>query len=163
MAGKKSDLGPTGHDLSYNVRRHRQRHNLTYNELSRRLDRAGRAIPPLGLRNIEAGTRRVDVDDLMGLAVALGISPITLLVPDSDSKRRRVEGTATGKQFAEDLWAWLRATDPLVGSGEDHIGFALRARPVWAQDTLAEELMQRKLDAQAEVERRRAQRSRERG
>lgn len=118
----------------------------------------GRGIPPLGLRNIEAGTRRVDVDDLMALAAALGTSPITLLSPDSDSRRTVVEGTATGKQRAEDLWGWLRATDPLVGSGEDHIGFALRARPVWAQDTLGEELVERK---RAQQERRRAQRSRE--
>ena len=46
----------------------RERTNLGYAQLSRKLKEAGRAIPELGLRRIEDGDRRVDVDDLAALA-----------------------------------------------------------------------------------------------
>src|SRR6476659_4961943 len=91
MAGKKSDLGPIGVELTHNVRR--LRGELGYAELSRRLGEMGREIPPLGLRRIEAGTRRVDADDLVALAVALGVSPITLLMPAADGQSEQVEVT----------------------------------------------------------------------
>jgi hypothetical protein len=41
----------------------------------------GRPIPPLGLRHLEAGNRRIDVDDLVVLADALDVSPLMLLLP----------------------------------------------------------------------------------
>jgi hypothetical protein len=156
MAGKKSDLGPTGIDLSHTVRR--LRGELTYNELSRRLTDIGRDIPPLGLRRIEAGTRRVDVDDLMALAVVLGVSPIALLTPPSSSAQTMVTGTATGKHRADMFRSWLRDVDPLKGGPgpQNFIDFALRSRPGWALDTLGDELQARKEAHQAEMKRRAA-------
>jgi len=41
----------------------------------------GRPLGHSAVDQIEKGTRRVDVDDLMALAAALGVSPITLLMP----------------------------------------------------------------------------------
>ena len=70
MAEKRNPLGPTGETLQANVIALRERQNLTYAQLSRKLKAAGRAIPELGLRRIEGGDRRVDVDDLMALAAA---------------------------------------------------------------------------------------------
>jgi transcriptional regulator with XRE-family HTH domain len=174
MAGKKSDLGPTGINLSHTVRRLREERGYTFNELAQRLADIGRGIPVVGLRRIEDGTRRVDADDLMALAVALGISPITLLFPPSDSPQTKVVGTAIGEQSAGDLWSWLRATDPLPADrqlGQLFAGFAdfaIRARPEWALETLVEELQERRRKHEAELarrgelrQRRRTQRSRE--
>jgi hypothetical protein len=82
MAMKKIDLGKYGLNVAGNVRR--LRGDTGYAELSRRLDDIGRPIPPLGLRHLEAGNRRVDVDDLIALGIALDVAPITLLLPADD-------------------------------------------------------------------------------
>lgn len=66
-----------------NIRRIREGQKLTYVELADRLTKIGRPIPVLGLRRIEKGERRVDVDDLLALAVALGVMPVDLLVPNT--------------------------------------------------------------------------------
>ena len=161
MAGKKSDLGPTGIDLTHNVRRRRDKLGLSYNELSRRLAEIGRDIPPLGLRRIEAGTRRVDVDDLMALAVVLGVSPVTLLAPTS-SRRALVTATGTGKQPADKLWFWLCAEDTLKDSGLSLPEFWLASWPEWRHDDLGAELQERKLRQEAELARRRAARGKAR-
>jgi hypothetical protein len=55
--------------------------------LSRKLEEAGRAIRELGLRRIEDEDGR-DVDDLMALAGALDVSPITLLMPGNGKAKR---------------------------------------------------------------------------
>lgn len=49
-------------------------------ELSRRLSKLGRPILPSGITKIEQGQRRIDVDDLMALAVALEVTPTRLLL-----------------------------------------------------------------------------------
>jgi hypothetical protein len=76
---KKIDLAYFGTVVADNVRRYRG--ETTYAELSRRLTELGRPIAPLGLRHIEADNRRVDVDDLVFLAVALDVAPLALLTP----------------------------------------------------------------------------------
>lgn len=82
MAEKqKTSLGPVGEALKGNLRRIREAQRLTYVELSDRLSDVGRPIPVLGLRRIERGERRVDIDDLVALAVVLATSPVDLLVP----------------------------------------------------------------------------------
>lgn len=76
-------LGPTGEAVRANIRSLRDRERISGAELSARLKKIGRPIPPLGIQRIEAGSRRVDTDDLVALAVALGVSPIRLLMPES--------------------------------------------------------------------------------
>jgi transcriptional regulator with XRE-family HTH domain len=77
----KTSLGPVGEALRQNVKRLREMKKLTYVELSAKLAEVGRPIPVLGLRRIERGERRVDVDDLAALAVVLSAPPVDLLVP----------------------------------------------------------------------------------
>lgn len=79
---KKIDQARMGLNVMRNVRRFRG--ETTYAELSRKLAEYGRPIPPLGLRHLEAGQRRVDVDDLFALAFALDISPTMLLTGHPD-------------------------------------------------------------------------------
>ncbi|OBG73601.1 hypothetical protein A9X05_21340 [Mycobacterium sp. E3298] len=78
------------------------------------------------------------------------------MAPPGTSAKAAVTATATGKHPAELIWGWLRATDPLHGSGQNFVEFAVRARPEWALDTLGEELQNRKQAHRSELERRRA-------
>lgn len=95
MAGKKNEVAATGRAVAANVKRLREEQNLGYAELSRRLDeQADRDIPPLGLRRIESHERRVDADDLVALAVALSVSPLTLLTPGT----LRIDANDPGNQ-----------------------------------------------------------------
>lgn len=79
MAETSKSLGATGERVRENLVR--LRGDMGHSELSRRLAAVGRPIAPLGLRRLEAGERRVDVDDLMALAVVLDVSPLALLLP----------------------------------------------------------------------------------
>ncbi len=77
-------LGPIGRYVIGNIQYLRRIRGLTYREMSDRLAQIGRPIPTLGLSRIEKGTRRVDVDDLVALAVVLEASPVELLQPRKD-------------------------------------------------------------------------------
>lgn len=145
MAGKKNEVAATGRAVAANVKRLREEQNLGYAELSRRLDeQADRDIPPLGLRRIESHERRVDADDLVALAVALSVSPLTLLMPDTPHAADIVTVTGIPGAPAEDMLAWLRAEVPLVHAGKpadqrkvrDGIEFMLSALPHWATEEL---------------------------
>lgn len=77
-------IGPAGQQVACNVKRIREERRLTYVELSERLAGAGRDIPVLGLRRIERGERRVDVDDLIAIASVFGVRPELLWAPAGD-------------------------------------------------------------------------------
>lgn len=77
----KIPLGTTGEAVRDNVTTLRKGQNLTYAEMTRRLAEIGQPIPELGLRNIERGKRKVDVDELVALSAVLGASPGALLNP----------------------------------------------------------------------------------
>lgn len=130
MAGKKLELGDTGRAVAANVER--LRGNENYTDLSRRLDKLGRDIPPLALRRIEEGARRVDTDDLVALAVALGVSPITLIMPHTENSQDEVEVTRENKSVsALALWRWLLAELPMQGDKRIPLAFQIAARPTW--------------------------------
>lgn len=79
-------LGPAGNNVRRNVRRLREQRRWSYREVEERLARAGRAIPTLAQSAIDAGERRVDVDDLIALAAVFDLSPEELLQPPADCK-----------------------------------------------------------------------------
>lgn len=86
MTGRATPLGPAGEALRANVRVIRG--YGTYTRLSRALlTDCGVYIPPLGLRRIEKGDRRVDVDELVAFAKLVGVTPGQLLVPATDLRR----------------------------------------------------------------------------
>ncbi|MDV6293299.1 helix-turn-helix domain-containing protein [Rhodococcus aetherivorans] len=134
MAGKKNELGPTGQTAADNVKRIRERQRITYAELSRTLQYLGRSIPPLGLRRIEEGERRIDVDDLVALSAALGVSPITLLMPDTTTDTELVEASGVKQVPAGELWQWMRTEMPIgnnVRQVTENLEFQWRAKPAW--------------------------------
>src|SRR5579859_1213489 len=116
MAGTPKEQGPTSARVAANLRRIRQEHGgISYAELSRRLEAAGHPILDTGLMKIEKGRRRVDVDDLMALAVALGVTPSALLMPRLDlaAASRAHELTPGVSGTSPELWAWASGEVPL--------------------------------------------------
>jgi transcriptional regulator with XRE-family HTH domain len=138
MAGVKTELGPTARVLAEVVRRRREELGLTYAQLSRRLTRNGRDIPTLGLRRLESCQRHVDVDDLVALAVALEVSPVTLLMPMDVTAGDCLIFTGFPDQIvAERAWQWLTASYPLTGPV---MGFYSAALPFWERRDMEERI-----------------------
>ncbi len=123
----KNPLDTAGKAVAANVKRLIEDQNLTYVDLSARLAELGRSIPTLGLRKIVAETRRVDADDLVALAVALGVSPVTLLMPGVAADD--VVTVAQAEFKAATLWEWLIAEWPFPGQGITE--FFSKALPPW--------------------------------
>jgi transcriptional regulator with XRE-family HTH domain len=138
MAGKEPDIGPTSRTVAANVKRWRETQNMSYAQLSDKLATDAQwSINPVGIRRIETGQRRVTPDDLTALAVALKVSPATLLMPglpDATDPTEMVEITgADAKVSAARLWKWLTA-DPHGGdtvAGIAPLAFMLNAQPHW--------------------------------
>lgn len=106
-------------------------------ELSEILSGLGRPIPALGIRRIEDGTRRLDVDDLTAVAQALGVSPITLLLPPASDRSDDTPVTGVeGSVAAEVLWAWLTADRPLPSMQIRTNTFRDDSWPQWRVDEL---------------------------
>ena len=107
------ELGPVGRTVAENVRRVREGRALTFAEVARRIEEIGRPISALGIRRIEEGARRVDVDDLYALAVALGVGPGSLLLPYDEDERRLVGVTPVIEAPLDRVNSWLTKNSPL--------------------------------------------------
>lgn len=117
---KKNPLGPTGDQVRANVERIRESRGLTKKELSDRVAELGRTIPPLGVSRIEAGTRRVDADDLVALAAALNVSPLSLLLPADEGRDPYISLTDRVAVTLSRAWRWARGESALPSTpGED--------------------------------------------
>lgn len=86
---------------------------VSQRRLSAELDKVGRPIVPLGISRLLKGERRVDVDELVALAVVLGVNPSALLFPRHVRADDVVELTPTTKQRAAVVWAWADGRVPL--------------------------------------------------
>lgn len=137
-------MGPTARTVAMNVRRLRKEASLSVYALSARLRELGCAISPSAITKIEKcvscdggrQTRRVDVDDLMALAVTLHVSPSALLLPLDDDSTHRVEVTGAGSVDAEDAWDWMDGKRPLKATpdfeprmSDERMNYLLRSRP----------------------------------
>lgn len=109
MATRRVEIGPTGDTVRRNIARIRQDQRLTLRQLADRLGETDRPMSYTTLSQIENGARRVDVDDLMILSVALNVSPIVLLTDKTHSGAETVTATGLGEIEVRDLWDWLRA------------------------------------------------------
>jgi hypothetical protein len=83
--------------LGANLLKLRKRRGHTVRSLSAKLTEIGHPILPSGITKMEAGTRRCDVNDLVALAVALDVSPVTLLLPSED--------TSSAVHLTSKVWA----------------------------------------------------------
>lgn len=134
MTGKQLPSGPTSATTRANIAHFRTDLDMTYADLSRELERRGHPIPPLGLRRIESGERRVDVDDLAAIALALNVNPNALLMPRErgSSVRCAVTGAVDGELDALMAWRWASGSLSLThprGPGSFPGHFNSRVRP----------------------------------
>jgi len=107
-------MGATGRDVALNLKRIRTAAGLTQAELSARIGDLGYKILPASIGKIETQDRRVEVDDLMVLSVALNVSPLSLLLPWT--ARPRLQASVTGwtrHETSEALWRWGTGDQPL--------------------------------------------------
>lgn len=126
-------LGVSGETVAKNIRRMRLERGLAFTEVAEQLSLLGRDIPTWGLRKIESGGRRVDVDDLVAIAVVLRTSPASLLMPGIDQvgPTDRVAIMNAGPVAdANDVWAWLTA-QRFIDSAVGYLEFGSRSWPRW--------------------------------
>lgn len=126
----------TGKAVARNVRRIRELRGLSTYDLSRKLAAAGRSIAPSALAKVERAERRVDVGDLVCLAVVLGVSPSALLLPFTDRPDAPVEVTGAGEVPALAAWEWADGRTPLRYAPGRHpedqwMEYELYGRPAW--------------------------------
>lgn len=119
-----AQYGPTAAAVAENVKRIRERRNMTIYSLSGALEKAGRPITPSAVAKIERQQRQVSVDDLVALAVVLGVSPSALLLPLHDAPHETVAVTGGGTVAADTAWDWADGQRPLHIVGAD-VGTAL--------------------------------------
>lgn len=96
----------------------RKRRQMTQRDLSERLTELGRPMRPSAVAKIEAGDRRVDVDDLVTLAAALNVRPARLLLADVDAD----DEVSLAPNLSIPAWAawdWANGTNP-IPTQEDH-------------------------------------------
>lgn len=112
----RKEAGPTAQRVAANVRRLRRERDLTMAALSGLLTQAGHPIADSGIAKIETGDRRVDVDDLMALAVALGTTPNRLLLPGGQPSGADARWPLTPAVDAgpAQMWQWAAGEVPLT-------------------------------------------------
>lgn len=90
MTGKPHKIGPLGLAVAENVKRLRAEQKLTRAELSEKLKAVGVHLAPLpSIKQIEERNRRIDVDELVGLAAVFGMTPEMLMDKQSASEYRQ--------------------------------------------------------------------------
>lgn len=124
--------GPTADTVGANVKRLREERNLGLRAFAARLAEIGRPLTHTALDKIERGTRRVDVDDLMALSVALGVSPLRLLMPYTATADEYVQATCRSAEPAHLLWDVLRAAPFREADGPMNYRHCLDSTPPWA-------------------------------
>lgn len=131
----RNPLGAVGGYVVENFNLLLAERRLGYKELSDTLAAIGRPIPVLGLSRIAKGKRRVDVDDLVALAVALRVSPSALLLPREGNAHDEVELTPQRSFSLFTLWTWMDGHGPLPSRQDGKVSwleladFAAHARP----------------------------------
>ncbi|MFT3661744.1 MAG: helix-turn-helix transcriptional regulator [Gordonia sp. (in: high G+C Gram-positive bacteria)] len=133
--------GPVGATVQQNVSLWRIRRKLSQTQLADRVTACGRRMTRQALSDIETGRRRVDVDDLVALALALDVSPATLMMPDVRRAYTEVELTEAPtvrpeRIAAASAWAWFTARGPAWDdrTETDVEEFQEDAEPYWAED-----------------------------
>lgn len=144
MTGRQrgSDIDSTGRAVASQLRRVRESRGLDLRSLAERLRVNGRYISASALSKIENEARRVDVDDLLALAVALDASPLSLLI-DGDELPTTMPSDVTSSE----VLAWARGETHI--DPRERLGFwERRARDLideidqleqWADNMLAQE------------------------
>ena len=106
MAKNPVEIGPTGERVAANIAALRKHKKLSQCEVAKRAELAGRNLPASAISKIEKLDRRLDIDDLIVLALALGVSPAELLAP-LPGDEEDVDLTPTVTSPADEARAWM--------------------------------------------------------
>lgn len=137
---KHPPIGPVGERVIANVEELRQIRGLSFRDLAARLAELGRPIGSAVLHRLSQGRRRVDADDLVALAVALGVTTDSLLLDRHARRDEMMDLTPAFRQRADVVWAWADGREPMPAHQVDEggvvrrtlaeqIDFATNARP----------------------------------
>ncbi|WP_280317595.1 AIPR family protein [Nocardia wallacei] len=105
MVKKVDALGPTGVRVGERLRELRHARGLTLNALAAKLEEAGRPIDWSALAKMEKGQRRIDVDDLLALALALNAPPNWLLFSHNENETS-LQLTPAVQLSTLAAWSW---------------------------------------------------------
>ncbi|MFC7962699.1 helix-turn-helix domain-containing protein [Rhodococcoides kroppenstedtii] len=126
MAAKRVEIGPTGDVVRANIASVRRERGYTLRQLSDRFGEIGRPMSNSSISQIETGSRRVDVDDLVAFAVALDVSPNALLMPQHYDANRLIDAAGAPQVSAGLFWYFLDGMRSLTTQSVD---FVVRSQP----------------------------------
>ena len=98
--------GPAAEAVANNVKAIREPRGLSQQQLALQLGWLGRPMQTSAVATVESGDRRVDVDDLTALAVALNVPVARLLLPDVDDDEAEVHDVPAYSVPMWSAWAW---------------------------------------------------------
>ncbi|MFJ8006052.1 helix-turn-helix domain-containing protein [Streptomyces fagopyri] len=107
-------MGPTARTVAGNLRRVREGRGLSLRVLSVLVKGTGHSLSADAINKIENGIRRADSDDLVALALALNVSPLSLLLPPTagDEPVQLTGGTTVPSHSA---WNWAEGRQAIPG------------------------------------------------
>lgn len=115
--------------MADNVHQLRERRGLSIRQLAGKLgDLLDKPFHPSGVVKIEKGERGVDADDLVALALALGVTPNRLLLTE-DVADATVQLTATREASQISAWWWATGEQRLHGLAVTDEQFSAENRP----------------------------------
>lgn len=110
---RANEPGPAGQRAAANLEKLREDRHLRQDELARLVERLGRPMSRQAISKTEQLARRIDVDDLVALALALDTTPNRLLLSGDASDTEPVELTPEVRVSALDAWRWAAGEKPL--------------------------------------------------
>lgn len=123
---KRVSTGPTGETVRTNIASIRKQRGMTLRGLSDVMSTIGWPMSNSTLSQIENGSRRVDVDDLVAIAIALDVSPNGLLMPSGFDSNETIEATGVQAISSKNFWYFLDGMRSVISTGLD---FAVRSQP----------------------------------
>ena len=105
--------------MGQRLRKLRTDRHLTLSQLEARLAELGHPLQLSVLSKIEKGQRRIDVDDIVALGLALDVSPNMILLPDGARASSTVQLTSTRAMTEEEAWAWVTRDKPVREPGSE--------------------------------------------
>lgn len=110
--------GPVGERVAENIRRLRRQAEMTTYQLAGRLTELGVPMDQSSVTRVERVQRGVSVDELVAFAVALGVSPNALLLPEPFAAADGQYGvTPTTTAEAASMWEWATGEQQLALHG----------------------------------------------
>ncbi|MBE1501348.1 transcriptional regulator with XRE-family HTH domain [Amycolatopsis lexingtonensis] len=120
MRDKVSDVETTDQRVARNVKELREIRGLKVRDLAASMsDWVGQKLLPSGVTKVEQGARRVDVSDLVALALALDATPNRLLLPP-EADDTEVQLSPNISATARQAWVWANGLEPLTYETRSH-------------------------------------------